>query len=74
MIARLRNVLWEVQKAAGDSFTGVGVLICDAPDTLPILPLRPKNTLEGAKDLVTSLAAISVHDCEYHDGFHVVSN
>jgi len=30
--------------------------------------------LEGAKELITSLAAISVHDCEYHDGFHIVSS
>ena len=63
-----------MQKAAGDDFTGVGVLICDAPDTLPILPLRPKSTVEGAKDLVVSLATISVPDSEYHDGFHVVSS
>jgi hypothetical protein len=63
-----------VQKAAGENFTGVGVLVCDAPDALPILPLRPKSTLECAKDLINSLAAISVYDCEYHDGFHVVSS
>lgn len=30
--------------------------------------------LPGAKDLITSLAAISVPDSEYHDGFHVVSS
>jgi hypothetical protein len=74
MIAKLRSVLSQVQKAAGKNFSGVGVLVCDAPETLPILPLRPKSTLEGAKDLVASLAAISVPDCEFHDGFHVVSS
>jgi hypothetical protein len=74
MIGKLRNVLWQVQRAAGDNFTGVGVLVCDAPDTLPILPLRPVSTLPGAKDLINSLAAISVPDSEYHDGFHIVSS
>jgi hypothetical protein len=74
MIARLHSVLWQVQKAAGDDFTGVGVLVCDAPDTLPILPLRPVSTLSGGMDLVGSLAAISVPDSEYHDGFHIVSS
>lgn len=44
MIAKLRSILWHVQHAAGDDFTGVGLLICDAPDTLPILPLRPVST------------------------------
>src|SRR5258708_4579291 len=74
MIAQLRSVLWQVQKAAGNDFTGVGVLVCDEPDTLPILPLRPVSTLPSAKDLIASLAAISVPDSEYHDGFHVVSS
>jgi hypothetical protein len=74
MIAKLRSVLWQVQKAAGDDFTGVGVLVCDTPDTLPILPLRPVSTLSGGMDLVGSLAAISVPDSEYHDGFHIVSS
>jgi len=74
MIAKFRSVLWQVQKAAGDKFTGVGVLVCDTPDALPILPLRPVSTLPGTKDLIASLAAISVPDSEYHDGFHVVSS
>lgn len=74
MITKLHRILREVQKAAGDTFAGVGLLICDAPDELPILSLRPRSTLEGAKDLVTSLATISVRSSEYHDGFHVVSS
>jgi hypothetical protein len=74
MITKLRSVLWQVQKAAGNDFTGVGVLVCDAPDTLPILPLRPRSILSGGMDLIGSLAAISVPDSEYHDGFHIVSS
>jgi hypothetical protein len=74
MIAKLRSVLWQVQEAAGENFVGVGILICDAPDTLPILPIRPVSTPAGGMDLVGSLAAISVGDSEYHDGFHIVSS
>lgn len=74
MIARLRSVLWQVQTAAGKDFTGVGVLVCDAPDTLPILPIRPVSVLSGGMDLVSSLATISVPESEYHDGFHIVSS
>jgi hypothetical protein len=74
MIAKLRTVLLQVHNAAGVDFTGVGVLVCDAPNLLPIVPLRPVSTLSGEKDLVGSLAAISVPECEYHDGFHIVSS
>jgi hypothetical protein len=74
MIAKLRTILSHVQKAAGDDFTGVGVLVCDAPETLPILPLRPTSKLRVETDLIESLAAISVPDSEYHDGFHIVSS
>src|SRR6266700_6583576 len=74
MIAKLRSVLWQVQEAAGENFAGVGILICDAPDALPILPIRPVSTPLGGMDLVGSLAAISVADSEYHDGFHIVSS
>jgi hypothetical protein len=75
MIDKLRGVLWQVQKAAGDDFTGVGVLICDVPDLLPIIPLRPVSTVQiGADLLVDSLAGISVPGSEYHDGFHIVSS
>ncbi len=74
MIAKLRDILWQVHEAAGDDFTGVGVLVSDAPETLPILPLRPVSRLRDAVDLVASLAAISVPECQYHDGFHVVSS
>jgi len=74
MIAKLRTLLWQVHNAAGDDFTGVGILVCDTPDILPILPLRPVSTLSCGMDLVGSLAAISVRDSEYHDGFHIVSS
>jgi hypothetical protein len=74
MISKLRSILWQVHEAAGEDFTGVGVLVCHAPDILPILPLRPVSTLGRGRDLVHSLAAISIPCSEYHDGFHIVSS
>src|SRR5262249_41459750 len=74
MISQLRSILWKVYKAAGEDFTGVGVLVSDEPDTLPILPLRSASMPFNELDLVGSLVAISVPSSEYHDGFHVVSS
>jgi hypothetical protein len=74
MIATLRDVLKQVQVAAGDAFTGTGLLVCDVPDALPILSLRPLSAPPSGMDLVAALAAISVRDSEYHDGFHIVSS
>ena len=74
MIQEFRNVLWQVQAAAGNNFSGLGLLICDTPETLPILPLRPLRSPPSEWDLIASLVAISNPDSEYHDGFHIVSS
>ena len=74
MIEELRNLLWQVQTAAGSNFSGLGLLICDTPEILPILPLRSLSFPEDSRDLITVLVAISNTDSEYHDGFHVVSS
>jgi hypothetical protein len=74
MISHLSGLLREVYRAAGKNFTGVGVLISDEPDVLPILPLRSATVLFNEQDLVETLAAISVPSSEYQDGFHIVSS
>ena len=74
MIDELRNVLWKVQTVAGHDFSGVGLLICDTPDFLPILPLRPLSIPPVERDLIAALVAVSNPESEYHDGFHVVSS
>jgi hypothetical protein len=74
MINHLSGILRKVYRVAGKDFTGVGVLVSDEPDVLPILPLRSASTPFEQQDLVVSLAAISVPDSEYHDGFHIVSS
>ena len=74
MIDELRNVIWQVQKAAGTNFSGLGLLICDTPEVLPILPLRHFSVPPDGRDLIASLVAMSSHESEYHDGFHIVSS
>jgi len=74
MIETLRNILWQVQKNAGANFSGLGLLVCDAPETLPIVPLRPASSPPHGLSLVDSLVDISRPDSEYHDGFHIVSS
>ena len=74
MIDELRNVIWKVQTVAGHNFSGVGLLICDTPEILPILPLRPSSFPSKERDLIAALVSISNPESEYHDGFHVVSS
>lgn len=73
VIIELRNLLWQVQAAAGADFSGLGLLVCDTPEQLPIMPLRPKSNLPHQRNLIDSLVAISSPSSEYHDGFHIVS-
>lgn len=70
----LYALLSDVRIRAGDSFSGLGVLVCDRPETLPVLPLRPLSTLEREWSLTEALVEISDVRSEYHDGFHVISS
>jgi hypothetical protein len=74
VIDELYDILRQVQRAAGQQFSGIGLLVCDVPEQLPIVPLRLTNDLPTSKSLVDALASISVLESEYHDGFHVVSS
>ena len=73
VIIELRNLLWQVQAAAGKKFSGLGLLVCDSPEQLPIMPLRPKSNPPHRRKLIDSLVTISSPSSEYHDGFHILS-
>lgn len=70
----LYALLSDIRIRAGDSFSGLGVLVCDRPETLPVLPLRPLSTLDREWSLTEALVEISDVRSEYHDGFHVISS
>ena len=74
VIQRFRNVLWQVQSVAGHNFSGLGLLICDTPEKLPLVPLRPSSIPPNEDNVIASLVAISNFDSEYHDGFHIMTS
>src|SRR5258707_8371080 len=74
LIELLRNMLRNVQRLATPNFSGVGLIICDSPEILPIMPLLNVSEIPDEGDLVSHLTAISSWQSEYHDGFHVVSS
>lgn len=73
MIGQLRECLAAIQRRAGDDFSGIGLIICNADANLPIYPLREGVSLPHGVDLIQYLATISSVKSEFHDGFHVLS-
>lgn len=73
MIERLREILMEVQFRAGSDFSGVGIIVCDTPENLPICPIRSSSTGPVGGTVVDRLVAVSSIHSEFHDGFHVIS-
>jgi hypothetical protein len=70
---RLWELLDAVRRRAGPAFTGIGVVVASDVTSLPIAPLRQGVPDFGDRSVVDVLASISVHDCDLHDGFHVLS-
>lgn len=73
MVGRLRNLLTSVKQIAGSDFSGIGLLICDRPEDLPIVALRDRSLPRSTDDLIAILAGISSMRSEFHDGFHILS-
>lgn len=73
LTTRLRELLNEISSAGGEFFSGIGVLVTNAPDDIPIMPLRSK--LQPSLDINTTkiLTDVSRFTSDYHDGFHVLS-
>lgn len=70
----LRDLLCSVQSKAGPAFSGIGLLICDHPEHLPICTLRPQSEPPASIHVDSYLASICVPSNEFHDGFHIVSS
>lgn len=69
----LRRLLLEVHTDAGSAFSGIGVIVTNTPDQLPIIPLRPMRSVNAGLTTPQTLAAISLIFNEFHDGFHILS-
>lgn len=72
-ISHLCDLLHDVSNQAGESFSGVGLLVCHDIDLLPITSIRKFDGDLSPSDAATFLASISNYDNLYHDGFHVLS-
>ncbi|MBN8818701.1 MAG: hypothetical protein J0I80_08270 [Sphingomonas sp.] len=70
---RLMDLLLMISHSAGPRFTGIGIIVCDNPRSLPIMPLRLAQPDLKDVDAVTLLSAISRPHSDYHDGFHILS-
>jgi hypothetical protein len=74
MLVRLKDTLKIVQTRAGTRFSGIGILVCDAPERIPLFPIRLLEQRLPGIELADFLAEISTSASEYHDGFHVISS
>ncbi|WP_165486574.1 hypothetical protein [Methylobacterium sp. GXF4] len=72
-ICRFADVLKSTMEAAGPGFSGIGLIVCDNPQGLPIYPLRSRQNPHFHEDTVDYLAEISQAAGDYHDGFHILS-
>jgi len=73
MIDAIQHLLQGVRTRAGATFSGIGVLVCDHPQYLPLVPLRLDHEMPASDDIPSLLAELSRSECDLHDGFHVLS-
>lgn len=65
-------LLYDVWVKSGDDFSGVGIIVCDDTDHLPIVNLRDMN-IDFYGTLSDVLSALSKKKGKYHDGFHIIN-
>lgn len=70
---QLQAILRSVMGSARADFSGLGLIVSDAPDVLPIVSLV-NGWVQAEGPLDQTLAAISRSGHRFHDGFHVVNS
>ena len=70
---KLRKTLNEVMKLSGKNFSGVGVIIYENINDIPIFPLRETSPDINENEITESIIKLSSTSCQYHDGFHLIS-
>ena len=66
-----RNLLYEVGLNSRGDFSGVGIVVCDNPNDLPVVSLRDKPP-ETDGSVAQILLELSSYKSKYHDGFHIL--
>lgn len=71
---QLREILANTRKIIPNSeFCGIGVVLYSDFDSLPVLPLCPKQVINAENSLGKQLANASLYSNPCHDGFHLIS-
>lgn len=73
LIKQIVKLLEEVDDHAGADFSGVGIIVTPASESLPVVDLRPTNRILDTSETAAALAQISHAWHEHHDGFHVLT-
>jgi hypothetical protein len=73
------KLLIDIHRYKSDSFVGLGVIVYNEFDTLPISPLKLPDQLANMpikeyKEILELLLKVATIDNFYHDGFHLISN
>lgn len=74
MLKKLYNVLSSLCIKRNKSFSGIGLLICDNAENLPISPLYEKPVQIKSVEILEQLLELSDYKNDYHDGFHIMSS
>lgn len=74
MIQKLFKTLSELYSKAEGPFVGVGILICDNTENLPIYPLYKTKATFKSNELVDQLRELVNYRNKYHDGFLILNS
>ena len=69
----LAVLLRNAQVRAGPDFSGLGVLVTNSIDALPLFPIGPQMRLPSDRRVADVLGSISRADHPCHDGFHILN-
>ncbi len=73
MVDEFIRLLQSIKREASSDFSGVGLIVCDPTAVLPIFSMKPLTPLPSGCSALAQILKISTHECELHDGFHLLS-
>lgn len=73
MNKKLLELLNNILSQASENFSGVGLIVWNEEQLLPIFPLRTDNGITQHESTAENLARISTLQSEFHDGFHILT-
>ena len=74
MLQKLHTILSKLSDEAGANFSGLGIIVCDDIEKIPVAPLYTSTASITKDSLYKNLLNLSKSDSPYHDGFHILSS